>query len=135
MVKMNFTNSQTAFEYALYMIAASYFNKAKCKNRLLEKNMFLQYKEQKLDNQYKMEDICIGYLEKLVKELPEKVFKQDVEVLFRKKEDGTTKILFMNSKFIIEFYGVYEGHKSKIEHQIFVKKSDENKYNELKRAA
>ena len=28
MVKMNFTNSQTAFEYALYMIAASYFNKS-----------------------------------------------------------------------------------------------------------
>lgn len=24
MVKMNFTNSQTAFEYALYMIATSY---------------------------------------------------------------------------------------------------------------
>ena len=39
MVKMNFTNSQTAFEYALYMIAASYFNKSACLSEITEKNM------------------------------------------------------------------------------------------------
>ncbi len=48
MVKMNFTNSQTSFEYALYMIAASYFNKSVCLSEITEKNMLLQYKEQKL---------------------------------------------------------------------------------------
>ena len=30
MVKMNFTNSQTSFEYAPYMIATGYFNKSDC---------------------------------------------------------------------------------------------------------
>ncbi len=37
MVKMNFTNSQTSFEYALYMIAASYFNKSDCLSEITEK--------------------------------------------------------------------------------------------------
>lgn len=37
MVKMNFTNSQTSFEYSLYMIAASYFNKSACLSEITEK--------------------------------------------------------------------------------------------------
>ncbi|SDB03126.1 hypothetical protein [Eubacterium oxidoreducens] len=48
MEKMNFTNKQTAFEYAFYMIAASYFNKAICRSKMTEQNMLIQYKEQKV---------------------------------------------------------------------------------------
>ena len=47
MVKMNFTENQTAFEYAMYMMFGSYFDKAVHKNKILEKKMRVQYMEQK----------------------------------------------------------------------------------------
>ena len=80
MVKMSFTNNQTAFEYALYMIAGSYFDKATCKSKLIERNMLLQYKEQKIDKQYQMEDMCIRFMNKLAHNLPRNYFKQNMEV-------------------------------------------------------
>ena len=44
MVKMNFTNSQTAFEYALYMIAASYLISLLVCQKLQRKTCFCSTK-------------------------------------------------------------------------------------------
>jgi len=53
MVKMNFTNNQAAFEYAMYMMLGSYFRKASCKNKLMEKKalkkIFLKMNESRND--------------------------------------------------------------------------------------
>ncbi|MCR5685992.1 MAG: hypothetical protein K6G81_11345 [Lachnospiraceae bacterium] len=51
------------------MIAASYFSKAPCSTKLVERNMFLHYKEQRVKKQYEMEDICISYMDKLERKL------------------------------------------------------------------
>ncbi len=122
MVKMSFTNNQTAFEYALYMIAASYFDKAVCTSVFTEKSMLLQYKEQKLDKQYQMEDICIHFMDKVEEELPKKIFKQNMKVRLGKREGVPTKIIFENDKYILSFTGNYAGRKSKINYRIIPKK-------------
>ena len=123
MVKMNFTDDQTAFEYALYMMAASYFKKTTCVSQLLERKMLLQFKEQKLNTQYQMEEICIEFMDNLAKTLPAGFFRQDMEVQLNKRNAaGLTEIIFMNEKSAITFKGKYAGKKSQIEYQIWGKR-------------
>lgn len=123
MVKMKFTDTQTAFDYALYMIATSYFDKAECKNTIKEKNMYIQYKEQKLDNQYKMEDICIDYMERLLKKLPEEVFKQNIKAYLRKLDDKHTEILLVGKAYALSLIGTYAGRNTVIDSRIFKKEA------------
>lgn len=123
MIKMNFTNDQTAFDYALYMIAASYFDRTSCRSEMTERNMLLQYKEQRLDKQYEMEDICIRFMDELTGELPKKLFQQQMEVYFRKNAArNMTEVLFANKHLVIGFYGRYAGKKTHITYQVWVKK-------------
>lgn len=121
MMKMNLTNNQTAFTYALYMIASSYFDKTVCKNTLVERNMLLQYKEQRLNNQYEMEDICIAYMDGLKKKLPKSFFEQNMTVHFRKNGNRITELLFVNRQYILEICGIYKGKKSVIEYRLWAK--------------
>lgn len=98
MVKMNFSNDQTAFAYAIYMIASSYFDKAICRNKFFEGTMVLQYKEQKNDTQYRMEDGCILLMDKLYKELPEDVFSHCVDVHFKRKSEKDLLMISLDSE-------------------------------------
>lgn len=128
MVKMNFTNNQTAFEYVLYMIAASYFDKTVCTSKLTERNMLLQYKEQKLNKQYQMEDFCINFMEDLISKLSQEFFKQNMEVhLIRRATAERTEIVFMNDNSIIAFRAIYAGRKSQIKYKIWMRKPRKNK--------
>lgn len=124
MVKMSFTTKQNAFDYALYMIASSYFDKAICKSKRLEGNLLLQYKEQKTDKQLQMEDLCISYMDKLVKKLPKEVFQQNMEVHLKRNREGVpTQVLFRGQDYILALYGVYSGKKPKFRCRIWAKKS------------
>ena len=127
MMKMNFTNNQTAFEYVLYMIAASYFNKTVCLSEITERNMLLQYKEQPVNKQYRMEDICIDYMDKLIEKLPKKIFDRNMDVKLNILDTGMTEILFMDDESIVAFRGIYAGKQSQIQYQIWSKKSDKSK--------
>lgn len=122
MVKMNFTNNQTAFEYALYMMAASYFDRTVCTSRLTERNMLLQYKKQKLNKQYQMEDTCIEFMDGLVKKIPADFFNRSVEAKLNRMESGLTEIIFGDAQSFIVFRALYAGKKSKIQYQIWKKK-------------
>ena len=114
MVKMNFTDKQTAFEYAMYMMLGSYFDKATCKNKWQEKKMFFQYQEQKEKQQYMMEDICIRYIEnELVPNLPKKFWQQEVTVKFRPTSlDGVHDIQFHGKEYVLRVGGVYRGKRN-----------------------
>lgn len=136
MVKMNFTNSQTSFEYALYMIAASYFNKSACLSEITEKNMLLQYKEQKLNSQYQMEEICIEFMDNLVSKIPSRFFERSVAVKLNKTASGKTEIVIGDKQSFIVFHAPYAGKKSQIRYQIWCKKPLKIKWEErLHRAA
>lgn len=121
MVKMNFTNNQTAFEYAMYMMLGSYFNKTSCKNFLLEKKMRLLYWEQREKNQIELEKICIRFVEKeLMPQLPEDIWQQDVEVKFcPTKFKGYQDIQLHGPKYILRVRGIYRGkYDTLINHEL-----------------
>ena len=114
MVKMNFTRNQTAFEYVIYMMLGSYFRKAICKNRNLEKNMYVQYLEQKEKSQIQMEDICIRYVErKLMSNFPDWFWEQDVEVRFCPTDmKGIREVQFHGKDFVLHVGGIYRGKRN-----------------------
>lgn len=120
--KMNFTSDQTAYEYAIYMIAGSYFPKTKCISPLQEKKMRLQYCEQKVTNQYKMEENCIAYIENtLLQKMPKALWKQNMEAQFLvDQETGLTEIRFKSEHYILRLWGTYAGSRSRVHHQLWV---------------
>lgn len=111
MVKMNFTNNQAAFEYAMYMMLGSYFRKASCKNKLMEKKLYVQYLEQKEKKQIELEDICLRFIHKeLLSHLPETFWERDVEVRFRPtKLKGLQEVQFKSPDYILRVSGIYQG--------------------------
>lgn len=122
MVKLKLTNKQKAFEYAMYMIAASYFEKAQCRNIFLEKNLFMQYQEQKKDNQYQMEEISIAFMDDLQQKLPSRFFQQSVKVYLRKNKNDLVQILFVSEKNILILEGRYQEEETTIKYKILRKK-------------
>ena len=114
MVKMNFTSNQTAFEYAVYMMVGSYFDKTVCKNKMLEKKMYVQYLEQKEKSQIQMERISIRFVEKeLKRRLPKELWNQQVEVKFgRTNIEGVRDIQFHGSNYILRVSGIYRGKRN-----------------------
>ncbi|MBO5372414.1 MAG: hypothetical protein J6A75_06815 [Lachnospiraceae bacterium] len=123
MVKMNFTNDQVAFEYALYMMVGSRFQRTTCKNHLLERKMRLQYMEQKANNQYQMEDICLAYMKKhLLPHLPKEFWQEKMSVHFHvSSKQGMTEIYFYNRKYLLCLKGKYAGKNSWMYHEIWKK--------------
>ena len=113
MVKMNFTDNQTAFEYSMYMMLGSYFNKATCSNAFLEKGMRVRYQEQKEKKQYEYEDLCIEFVEKkLLPRLPKKLWKQDVQVSFRPlNKAGLHQLLFTSKDYLLCITPIYKGKR------------------------
>lgn len=111
MVKMNFTDNQTAFEYVMYMMFGSYFDKAVCKNKWQEKKMFVQYLEQKEKKQIQMEDICIRFIErKLMSQLPKELWNQQVEVkIVPTKIKGLREIQFQGPEYTLRVCAIYKG--------------------------
>lgn len=121
-MKMNFTNNQIAFDYAIYMIVGSYFRKTTCKNDLQEKRMRLHYCEQKVNNQYRMEDICISYVEKkLMKTLPKEIWDEEMAVKFITGKDGFTRVCFVGEKYNLYMCGQYGNNKKRFSCKIKAK--------------
>jgi len=90
--------------------------------------MFQYDHEQVLpDNkQYLMEDICIRYMNSLVKRLPKNFFKQKMAVhIKRHGETAPSEIYFVGKNNILRFCGVFAGKKSKIDCQLFEKNTEE----------
>ena len=136
MMKMNFTDNQVAFDYAVYMIVGSYFSKAKCTNPLLERGMRLQYCEQKLNDQYHMEDICIRYVEKeLLKILPSRFWENEMQVRILPQSVGGSEIQFLGPDFILRVRGSYSGKKSRIFHELWMKERGESSGDEGHRSS
>ena len=120
MQRTNITNKQLAMEYVLYMMISSYFNKAKCKTEFLEKKLYLHYQEIKKEEQFILEDQCIDYIEQeLFNELPEEIWKQNVEVVLEKtSQNGPTDIRLIGPKYMLRIRVKYKGKKTKFFYQL-----------------
>lgn len=104
-VKTNVVDKQTA--YILYMMVGSYFRKCSCKSKMLEKQLFLYYKDMPVKKQESLEERVIKDTEKILEELLPVLAESDCTVRILKVVDGyqlcfeseTSKIvLFVNEK-------------------------------------
>ncbi|MDO4189037.1 MAG: hypothetical protein Q4D29_08605 [Lachnospiraceae bacterium] len=87
-------DSLKADAYILYMIMGSYFNTCKCDNAILEKRLFLNYKDLSLNKQYAREEKIIAKVEKL-----------DEDFLNKFEEiDAMTRITFEGDEAEVLFY-------------------------------
>lgn len=123
MMKMKFTNERLAFDYTIYMIVGSYFKKAKCQNQFMETRLRINYLEEKVNSQYRMEEVCINYTEKkLRKELPGDIWDEEMKVYFVCDKDNMTYVAFVGEKYILCLKGKYRGKGKKNSYRLFVKK-------------
>ncbi len=93
---------QKSFDYCMYMIFSSYFEKVTLKTPYQEKKLLLYYKELKQQDQYQMEDQCIQYIEKVKEKIPAEVWKQPMEVrLVGYNNQDYTELRFESEPYII----------------------------------
>ncbi len=119
MDRINPTNDQAAFEYTLYMIASSYFDKATCITDLTERNLLLHYKEQKESAQLNMEDYCIRFMECFEDRLGENFFAKEVNVrLIREKEDRPISVIFTGKDMELKLSALYRRNHSVIRYSV-----------------
>ena len=110
---------QAAFEYALYMIASSYFDRAECTTVPMEQKLKLNYREQKQNGQYKMEDFCITFMDRFVARKGEELFHRSVEVrLVRENRDLPVSIVFLGEGFRMILMPRYDGRGSTISYKL-----------------
>lgn len=102
-----------AFEYALYMIAGSYFHKTVCKSHLMADSLCVKYKENKLEDQYHMEEICIRYMDSLAEKLPSQLFAADAKVFLVKETEGV-KLNFQTEAYRLTFRCQRHGKRRRI---------------------
>ena len=104
------SNDTLAFDYAIYMIVGSYFRSTRCTGPIFEKKLRLHYCEQKLSSQYKMEERCISFAEKvLFKELPTSLLTSDVSVSFLPRKGKNSIIHFSCKEFSLVIFGKMSG--------------------------
>ena len=117
-MNMKLTDNQTAFEYAVYMIVGSSFQSAGCKSVLQEQRRRIQYWEQKLDQQYRMEDCCIRYVERqLLEQVPKDCWEQKVKVTFcMDSETRESEIRFEGDRYVLSIFGQWDRRRSELSH-------------------
>lgn len=113
-MKFNIVDKQAAFEYVLYMMLGSYFDKVACCSPMYEKKMHMQYQQQKEESQIQMEDFCIRFVEKeLMPQLPEDFWKQQMEVRFLPTNvKGMREVQFIGADYALRVSGIFLGQKN-----------------------
>ena len=119
------------------MIVGSYFKKASCASSLQERSMRLQYCEQKQESQYRMEDVCISYVEQeLLPKLPESFWNREMQVYFvRGCGGGISEIRFSSDTCILRIRGLYKGKHTELFHTVLVKNRRDKNTSSLNQAA
>lgn len=74
-------NNQWVWEYINYMMLTGYFGKAECKTPILEKRLYVHYKETREDRQVQLERISDAILKrKIIPLLPKEFVEGRVEI-------------------------------------------------------
>lgn len=106
-------DTQKAFEYALYSILSTCFQKADCDSPVLEDKLKIRYKAVKEDARDLIDEACIRYIENQLQScLPKAVFDQAVTVkLVRKAHWDKTILRFEGPTYCLDLTGKYIGGK------------------------
>lgn len=102
---MGFTSVKDATAYTIYMMFGSYFKKAVCTSKIKENKLKVAYKEQKRDNQIRLEERCEDYIEQhIVSEVPTEIFEDMVEVRFYDYSERGAIVTFTGFDWVIKMW-------------------------------
>lgn len=112
MIRMIFTNDQKSFEYAIFMMVGSYFKRAFAGSKGQEMSRLIQYLEQKLRDQYWMEESCEAFVRReLLPKLPKEIWKEEMKVSFIPLgESKVSEVRFQGETYILRVAGVRQKH-------------------------
>jgi hypothetical protein len=97
-----------AATYVIYMMMGSYFKKAVCDSPLKLGQLRIAYCEQKSDNQIRMEERCVNYIDnRVVGVVPDNIFEDMVDVKFVRK-DSITVVRFIGLDWYLDMWGYIE---------------------------
>ena len=124
MEKEKTNDSQSAFEYAIYVIVGSYFNGTSCISTQLEKTLKIKFLDQKQDKQAALEENCINFVEKkLMRNIPSDVWQGTAQVkLGVKNEERIPEVRFTTDKYMLRIFGVYKGKGTELDYKLLTRK-------------
>lgn len=112
---------QMAFEYAIYMMIGDEFKMMECNSQWKEMSLLINYKEVKVDTQYKLEKLCINYANVLKRRLPKSVWKENVIVKIYDNGSYLPEVRFVGEHYILRIFCKYRGRKSKLDFELLKK--------------
>ncbi len=122
MVKMKLTDFRNSVTYAMYEIVGSYFKKTFCNNVLLEQKLRVQFCEQKMEEQEKIEEECDNYVQEHMLESLEPYWDREVTVrLLPDSEPEMAIVRFEAEDFIVCAQAHCVGKRATFSHKLLVK--------------
>lgn len=108
--KTNAAHKQSA--YVIYMIMGSYFKRCTCKSKMLEKQLYLHYKDLPYGKQEKLEERIISYVEDRYADYLDHLALMDAEAYIIPQREGY-EVVFEFAKrtitFLVDKNGKFRG--------------------------
>lgn len=95
-------DSLKADAYILYMMVGSYFASCTCDNNILEKKLFLNYKDLSLNKQYTREENILKKMEKLGEDYFDRFADIDAMARIKFEKDEAEVVFYADKKVILK---------------------------------
>lgn len=120
---MNQTERQRAFDYSMYVMLSSYFDKTVCTTRMQEKKLCIAYQELKEDAKQDYDEASIRIIEEeLLPKLPKCFVNQQMDLaLLGKEDDACTEIRLQNDNYVLRVKSRYTKKAPKMVYEIWRK--------------
>jgi len=120
---MNQTERQRAFDYSMYVMLSSYFDKTVCTTRMQEKKLCIAYQELKEDAKQDYDEASIKIIEEeLLPKLPKCFVNQQMDLaLLGKEDDACTEIRLQNDNYVLRVKSRYTKKAPKMVYEIWRK--------------
>lgn len=95
-------DSLKADAYILYMMMGSYFASCKCDNAILEKRLFLNYKDLSLNKQYAREEKILAKIDKLDENFLDQFSDIDAMARIKFEKDEAEVLFYADNKVLLK---------------------------------
>ena len=121
---MNQMEKQRAFDYSMYIMLSSYFDKSTCTTSLQEKKLCLAYQELKEEAKQEYDEKSIKIIEEeLLPKLPKRFLNQQMELALVGREDrASTEIRLQNDDYVLRVKSRYAKRVPELVYEIWRKK-------------
>lgn len=120
---MDRLTKQRAFDYSMFLMLSSYFDKAKCSGELQKKKLHLAYQELKDEDKDTFDAQSIAVIEKeLLPNLPKDLVERDMQIVLLGNEcNPCTEIRLSDEEYMLRVKAKYAKKNSVLVHEIWKK--------------